>query len=96
MTRAHKIEAWIAAVVVPLVAVGVFALIRWQKQRPVSLRGSVIVANVDPRKQLPIGGVLVWADNLPGSTSKTDSSGCFGIICIMQNYNFGRNTNQQN
>jgi hypothetical protein len=77
MTRAHKIEAWIAAVVVPLVAVGVFALIRWQKQRPVSLRGSVIVANVDPRKQLPIGGVLVWADNLPGSTSKTDSSGFF-------------------
>jgi len=77
MTRAHKIEAWIAAVVVPLVAVGVFALIRWQKQRPVSLRGSVIVANVDPRKQLPIGGVLVWADDLSGSTSKTDSSGFF-------------------
>jgi hypothetical protein len=64
-------------VVVPLVAVGVFALIRWQKQRPVSLRGSVIVANVDPRKQLPIGGVLVWADDLSGSTSKTDSSGFF-------------------
>lgn len=79
MTRAHKIEAWIAAVVVPLVAVGVFALIRWQKQKPVTLRGSVIVRDVDPRKQLPIGGVLVSADVLNPPTSKTDSSGFFAL-----------------
>jgi hypothetical protein len=79
MTRAHKIEAWIAAVVVPLVAVGVFALIRWQKQKPVTLRGSVIVRDVDPRKQLPIGGVLVSADVLNSPTSKTDSSGFFAL-----------------
>jgi hypothetical protein len=79
MTRAHKIEAWIAAVVVPLVAVGVFALIRWQKQKPVTLRGSVIVRDVDPRKQLPIGGVLVFADVLNAPTSKTDSSGFFAL-----------------
>jgi hypothetical protein len=79
MTRAHKIEAWIAAVVIPLVAVGVFALIRWQKQKPVTLRGAVVVADVDPRKQLPIGGVLVSADTLTASTSKTDSSGFFNL-----------------
>jgi hypothetical protein len=79
MTRAHKIEAWIAAVVVPLVAVGVFALIRWQKQKAVTLRGSIIVADTDPRKQLPIGGVLVFADDLKDSTSKTDSSGFFAL-----------------
>jgi len=68
MTRAHKIEVWIAAVVVPLVTVGVFALIRWQKQKPVTLRGSVIVSDADPRKQLPIGGVLISADVLNSST----------------------------
>ena len=79
MTRAHKIEAWIAAAVVPLVAVGVFALIRWQKQKPVTLRGAVVVADVDPRKQLPIGGVLVSADTLAASTSKSDSSGFFNL-----------------
>jgi hypothetical protein len=77
MTRAHKIEAWIAAVVISLVAVGV--LIRWQKQKPVTLRGAVVVADVDPRKQLPIGGVLVSADTLTASTSKTDSSGFFNL-----------------
>jgi hypothetical protein len=79
MTRAHKIEVWIAAVVVPLVTVGVFALIRWQKQKPVTLRGSVIVSDADPRKQLPIGGVLISADVLNSSTSKTDSSGFFAL-----------------
>lgn len=79
MTRAHKIEVWIAAVVVPLVTVGVFALIRWQKQKPVTLRGSVIAYAADPRKQLPIGGVQISADVLNSSTSKTDSSGFFAL-----------------
>ena len=79
MTRFHRKEAWIAALVVPLVAVGVFSLIRWQKQKPVTLRGAVVVANIDPRKQLPIGGVLVYADDLTASPSKTDSSGFFAF-----------------
>jgi hypothetical protein len=34
---------------------------------------------VDPRKQLPIGGVLVSADVLNSPTSKTDSSGFFAL-----------------
>ena len=79
MTRAHKIEVWIAAVVVPLVTVGVFALIRWQKQKAVTLRGAVVVPDADPRKQLPIGGVLISADVLKASPSKTDSSGFFAL-----------------
>ena len=63
MTRAHKIETWIA-VVVPIVAIAVFAIIRWQKQKPLTLHGAVIVQDGDPRNQLPIGGVLVSAGNL--------------------------------
>ncbi|HVN20852.1 MAG TPA: hypothetical protein VMU05_18840 [Dongiaceae bacterium] len=79
MTRAHKIEAVIATVVVPLVALGVFAVIRWQKQKPVTLHGAVIIQNTDPRKQLPIGGVHVQGGEFPDATSKTDSSGFFSI-----------------
>jgi len=79
MTRAHKIEAWIAAVVIPLVAIAVFAIIRWQKQKPVILHGAIIVKDTDPRRQLPIGGVVVSAGLNPESTSKTDSSGYFSL-----------------
>ena len=78
MTRAHKIEAWIAAIVVPIVAIAIFAIIRWQKQKPVTLRGAVIAQDSDPRKQLPIGGVQVSADELTAS-SKSDSSGFFAL-----------------
>lgn len=79
MTRAHKIELWLAAAVVPIVAIAVFAIIRWQKQRPLTLHGAVIVQDVDPPKQLPIGGVLVSADDFAKSDSKTDSSGFFTL-----------------
>jgi hypothetical protein len=79
MTRAHKIEAWIAAVVVPIVTVAAFVIIRWQKQKPVTLRGAVIVQDADPRYELPIGGVLISADDWPATGSKTDSSGFFSL-----------------
>ncbi len=79
MTRAHKIEAWIATVVVPLAALAAFVIIRWQKQKPVTLRGAVIIQSTDPRKELPIGGVHVLAGDFPESYSKTDSSGFFSI-----------------
>lgn len=78
MTRAHKIEFWITIVAVPLVTLGTLVLIRWQKQKPVLLRGAVIVADADPRKQLPIGGVSVSADHMQ-STAKSDSSGFFTL-----------------
>jgi len=79
MTRAHKIEAWIAAVVIPLVAIAAFAIIRWQKQKAVVLHGAVIVQDLDTRRQLPIGGVVVSAGNPATATAKTDSSGYFSL-----------------
>jgi len=79
MTRAHKIEAWIAAVVVPIVAIAVFAIIRWQKQKPVTMHGAVVVQDIDPRKQLPIGGVVVSSPEVTTLTSKSDSSGYFAL-----------------
>jgi hypothetical protein len=76
MTRAHQIESWIALFVV-LVLVGAFVRVRWEKRQPISLHGAVVVQDVDPRKQLPIGGVSVSADDPVPSASKTDSSGFF-------------------
>jgi hypothetical protein len=60
-----------------LVTVGVLAVIRRQKQKPISLHGAVIVQDSDPRKQLPIGGVLISANDPSHAESKSDSSGFF-------------------
>jgi hypothetical protein len=79
MTRAHKIEAWIAVIATLLVTVGVLALIHWERQQPIALHGAVVVADADPRKQLPIGGVEIYADNPSRSASKSDSSGFFTL-----------------
>ena len=75
MTRTHKIEAWIALSVAILLTAGIVALTGWQ--RPVTLRGAVLVQDSDPRKQLPIGGVAVSAGDLAMSNTTTDSSGLF-------------------
>lgn len=77
MTRAHKIEAWVSVIAALLLTLGILALIRWQRQRPIALRGSVIIQDTDPRKQLPIGGVSISADDPSKSESKSDSSGFF-------------------
>jgi hypothetical protein len=75
MTRTHKIEVWIALFVGLLLTTGIVALIGWQ--RPVTLRGAVLVQDSDPRKQLPIAGVAISAGNLAASNATTDSSGLF-------------------
>jgi hypothetical protein len=76
MTRTHKIESWIAVLV--LIALAVSAgLIYWQKQKAISLRGAILVDDSDPRKQQPIGGVSVSAGDLAASDAKSDSSGFF-------------------
>jgi hypothetical protein len=75
MTRAHTIEAGIAVSFVLLLTAGVVALIGWQK--PVTLRGAVLVQDTDPRKQLPIAGVAVSAGDLAPSGATTDASGLF-------------------
>jgi hypothetical protein len=77
MTRAHKIEAWSALLVAVLLAAGSLALIRWQKQKTISLQGAVLIDDADPRKQQPIAGVEVSAGDLAMSEAKTDSSGLF-------------------
>jgi hypothetical protein len=75
MTRTHKIEAGIALFGAVLLGVGIVALAGWQ--RPVTLRGAVLVQDSDPRKQLPIAGVVISAGELATSGTTTDSSGFF-------------------
>jgi hypothetical protein len=77
MTRIHKIEGWIALFVVLVLTAIAVALIGWQ--RPVTLRGAVLVQDSDPRKQLPIGGVAISAGDLAPSGTTTDSSGLFEL-----------------
>ena len=79
MTRTHKIEAGIALVVTALLAVSILALVRWQRQKTISLQGAVLIQDSDPRKQQPIAGVSVSAGDLSVSDAKTDSSGFFAL-----------------
>jgi hypothetical protein len=79
MTRTHKIEAWSALLVTVLLAVSILALIRWQRQKTISLQGAVLIQDSDPRKQQPIAGVSVSAGDLSVSDAKTDSSGFFTL-----------------
>jgi hypothetical protein len=77
MTRAHKIETWIAAIVTLLLAATALSVIRWGIQKPITLRGAVLVDDTDPKKQLPIAGVEVSAGDLAISDVVSDSSGMF-------------------
>ncbi len=77
MTRTHKIETWIVLAVAILLTGSTLALIRWQRQKPISLRGAVLVEASDPRKQLPIGGVVVSAGDLALGDATSDSAGLF-------------------
>jgi len=79
LTRAHKIEAWIALLVAVLLAAGIVALIRWQRQKPISLWGSVLVQDSDPRKQRPIAGVVISAGELGTSDVTSGPSGFFRL-----------------
>lgn len=77
MTRTFKIEAWIAVFVTLAAIASTLALIRWQRQKPISIRGAILVQNSDPRKQQPIAGVVVSAGDLATSDTMSDSSGLF-------------------
>ena len=76
MTRTHKIEVWIISLVALMLTAGILAL-HWQRQKPVSLRGAVLVQDSDPRKQSPIAGVVISADDVAASDSRSNSSGFF-------------------
>jgi hypothetical protein len=80
MTRAHKIEIWITAIVILLLSITTLLIIRWLKAQPLSLRGAVIVQDADPQKQLPIAGVAISADDdLASDQTNTDASGFFAL-----------------
>jgi hypothetical protein len=72
------------ALVIILLAGGIAAalwLTRYVKTRKATLRGAVITANLDPRKQQPIPGVEITAsDGLSTVTTASDSSGSFTIV----------------
>jgi len=78
MTRTHKIELWTVVCVAILTATTV-ALIYWQRQKAISLRGAVLMESADPHKQQPIAGATVSAGDLAVSEVKSNSSGFFVI-----------------
>ena len=77
MTRAHKIEVWIALSIAVLALASTLALVHWQRQKPISLWGAVLIQNTDPHKQQPIAGVTVSAGDLAVSDVKSNSTGLF-------------------
>jgi hypothetical protein len=79
MTHLHKIEAWVGAAMVLVAIAGTLALIRWHGPRPITIRGAVLMQNVDPHKQQPIGGVIISAGDLALSDTKSDPSGLFSL-----------------
>ena len=79
MTRAHKIESWIALLAGILILAGVVLLIRWQRMNPISLQGAVTVSDSDPQKQVPIADVVISAGDLGEAESKSGSSGLFVV-----------------
>lgn len=67
-------------VILILAAIGSFLWVRQYRRRTMAIRGAVITQNADPRKQLPIAGVEITAnDGLWVAKVKSDSSGLFTI-----------------
>jgi hypothetical protein len=79
MTPAHKIEAWIAVIVVIVAGAGTFALVHWHAPRPISLSGAVLVQSTDPHKQRPVADVDVSAGDLALADARSDASGLFTL-----------------
>jgi hypothetical protein len=79
MTRAHKIETWIAAITLVVLSGAALGIVYWLHQRPIIIRGAVIVQDSDPRKQLPVAGVTVSAGDLAPAPVTTDASGSFTL-----------------
>ena len=77
MTRTRKIVIGVALFLAVLLAVTTVAVVRWQKQKTILIRGAVLIQDSDPRKQQPIGGVVVSAGKLAMSDVTTDPSGYF-------------------
>jgi hypothetical protein len=78
MTRAHKIEIWMASFSILAAVAVLLLLIRWHARLPVSLQGAVTVQNTDTRKERPIADVEV-SSNLAAGAAKSDSTGLFEL-----------------
>src|ERR1051326_6217385 len=70
------------AFLIVLIAISVasFFWVRHLKRRTTTIKGAVITQNTDPRKQLPISGVEIVADDgISVVRSKSEASGLFSI-----------------
>lgn len=77
MLHINKID--VLAVIGACVSLAVIAgFVMWHEQRPITIRGAVLVQNPDPRKQLPIAGVDISTTGDPVTlSSRSDTSGLF-------------------
>jgi hypothetical protein len=66
------------ATLLGLVLITIPVVLLWHRQKPLSLRGAVLVEDSDPRKQAPVANVEVFADSdLSPHPVSSDSSGLF-------------------
>jgi hypothetical protein len=79
MTRTNKFKTWTAVLVAVVLNFCVLGLIYWQRQKPISLRGAILVEDSDPRKQLPIAGVTITAGDLAATEATSNTSGFFAL-----------------
>ena len=79
MTRTHKIEVWIGFFLAIVATAGILFLIHWERQKPIVIRGAVLVQDANPSRQLPIAGVTVSAGNLSSADVASDSAGFFSL-----------------
>src|ERR1700692_3360661 len=81
MKRRHKVELWVG-----MVAAGTalfFLLPLTSKEHPTALTGVVIRQDADPRKQVPLAGVEITADDaLAMRDSQSDSTGFFRLLLL--------------
>lgn len=53
------------------------SVIRWGIQKPITLRGALLVDDPDPKRQLPIGGASISVGDLAVADTTSDPSGLF-------------------
>src|SRR2546421_8440891 len=83
VTHTQKVEIWIACGATAIVTASLILLAQWRAHRPVTLQGAVMVQDTDPRKELPITDVEVFAeDDLATGTGKSDATGLFRVTLL--------------
>jgi len=79
VNRGGKLATAIGLLLAILMA-GAWYGVRVKRRQPVVIRGSVIVQDPDPRKELPVADVEINASNSLGTAhAKSDSSGYFAV-----------------